>query len=193
MSTRIMIVCGSPRQDGNTNRVAAWVAEAARQAGAEVETIDAPRLGYKSLGCIGCMRCQHSDEFRCVIDDDASPILARMPDADVLVLASPVYWHGPTAQLKILTDRMFSLVKFQGDQVLTPLKDTTLAVIGTGGGGLDDGLRLLEQAYKTAAESVPLPFESFLVPLAPQNPEDIENNAELKTRAAAFGRKLAGQ
>ena len=192
MARKIMIVCGSPREQGNTNRVVAWVAAAAREAGAEVEIVDAPRLSYGSDGCTGCMGCQRSEEFRCAIDDEASPILARMPEADVIVLASPIYWHGPTAQLKRFTDRMFSLVKFPEGRPVTPLKDTTLAVIGTGGGGMKDGLDLFEQAWKTAAGNFQFPFESLLVPFAPDDPEKLEQNAELREQAAAFGRKLAG-
>ena len=170
----------------------AWVAEAAREAGAEVEVIDAPRLEYGSNGCTGCLSCQRSEEFRCVIDDEATPILARMPEADVIVLASPVYWHGPTAQLKVFTDRMFSLVKFEGDTVRTPLEGATVAVIGTGGGGMDDGLTLFAQGWRTASGHLGLAFESLLVPFAPQDPEATEGNAELREQAAALGRKLAG-
>jgi len=192
MSKNIMIVCGSPRKEGNTNRVVAWVAEAAREAGAEVEIIDAPRLSYGSDGCTGCLSCQRSEGFRCAIDDEASPILARMPEADVIVLASPIYWHGPTAQLKRFTDRMFSLIKFEGETIRTPLEDTTVAVIGTGGGGMKDGLDLFEQAWKTAAGNLQFHFESLLVPFAPQDPEEIEGNMELREQAAALGRKLAG-
>ena len=192
MGRKILIVCGSPRKEGNTNRVVGWVAEAARESGAEVEIIDAPRLSYGSDGCTGCLSCQRSEEFRCAIDDEASPILARMPEADVIVLASPVYWHGPTAQLKRFTDRMFSLVKFRDNRPVTPFESVTVAVIGTGGGGMEDGLDLFEQSWKTAAGNLQFAFESLLVPYAPANPEEIEQNTELKAQAAAFGRTLTG-
>ena len=190
--SKIMIVCGSPRKQGNTSRVVGWVADAARKAGAEVEIVDAPRLSYKTLGCTACMGCRKSDEFRCVIDDEASPIIARMPEADVVVLASPIYWLGPTAQLKVFTDRMFSLIKFVDTGIATPLKGTTFAVIATAGGGIDHGLGLFEQTWKAAAGFLGAPCESLLVPQCPQNPEELEANTALKERAAAFGRKLAG-
>ena len=192
MSKKIMLLCGSPRKRGNTNRVAAWVAQAAREQGADVEIVDAASLNYKSLGCTACMKCQKLEEFRCVIDDEATPILARMPEADAVVLATPVYFHGPTAQLKLLIDRMYSLVKFTGPAPVTAFKNTAFALIATGGGPMDDGLASLEQAFGSIAASLQFPFESLLVPLAPANPEDIEGNAELKEKAAALGRKLAG-
>jgi len=192
MGRKIMIVCGSPRKQGNTNRVVGWVADAAREAGAEVEIVDAPRLSYEALGCTACMGCRKSEEFRCVIDDDASPIIARMPEADVVALASPIYWLGPAAQLKVFTDRMFSLMKFVDTGIATPLKGTTFAVIATAGGGIDHGLGLFEQTWKAAAGFLGAPCESLLVPQCPQNPEELEKNADVKAQAAAFGRKLAG-
>lgn len=192
MSKKIMIVCGSPRKQGNTNRIVGWVADAARGAGAEVEVIDAAHLDYKTNGCIGCMGCQKSEEYRCVIDDEAAPIIARMPEADAVVLASPVYWHGPTAQLKMLADRMFSLIKVSSFPFPTPFKETTLALIGTGAGPMDDGLDLLEEVFRRTATGLQLPFESLLVPLTPEDPAELEANAEVRESAAAFGRKLAG-
>jgi multimeric flavodoxin WrbA len=192
MSKKIMIVCGSPNKRGNTNRVVEWVAGAAQEAGADVEIIDAAHLDYKTNGCIACMGCQKSDEYRCVIDDDATPIIARMPEADAVVLASPVYWHGPTAQFKLLGDRMFSLVKFATHPFTTALEGTTLAVIGTAAGPPEGGLELMEQVFRLAAENLSLPFESLLVPEAPRDPEELEGNAEIREKAAALGRKLAG-
>ena len=192
MGRKIAIICGSPRKKGNTNRVVGWVAEAAREAGAEVEIIDAPRLSYKTLGCTGCMACQQSEEYRCVIDDDASPILARLPESDIVVLASPVYWFGPTAQLKVFADRMFSLIKFVDDEPVTPLAGKTLGVIATAGGEREHGLGLLEQTYQIAAGLMGLPFESLLVPHAPMRLEQPDEVAAIQKQAEAFGRKLAG-
>ena len=191
MARKVMIVCGSPRKQGNTNRVVAWVAEAARQAGADVEIVDAPRLKYKVGGCIACMGCKKTDAYRCVIDDEASPILARMPEFDAVVLATPIYWFGPTAQLKTFTDRMFSLVKFEDDRPVTPFTKTRFALIATAGGGLDDGLSLVEQTWKTSAGLVGFPLETLLIPNAPSDPAEIEKDSDLKSRAAALGRKLA--
>ena len=52
-----MIICGSPHRDGKTNRLVRWVADAVREAGAEVEIADAAHLEYKANGCTACMAC----------------------------------------------------------------------------------------------------------------------------------------
>jgi len=193
MARRITFLCGSPRKEGNTNRVVAWVAEAARAAAAEVEIIDLPRLDYKTNGCTACMACKRSEEFRCVVDDEASPILARLPESDALVFATPVYWFGPSAQLKVFTDRMASLVKFDEGGFRTPFKkDTTMVVISTGGGDLDDGLKLVEQTFRQAAQALGFRFESLLVPHAPMDPGELEGREDIRQKAAALGRLLAG-
>ena len=194
MARKITFLCGSPRKEGNTNRVVGWVAEAARAAGAEVEIIDLPKLNYKTNGCTACMGCKQGEEFRCVIEDEASPILARLPESDAVVFATPVYWLGPSAQLKVFTDRMFSLAKFdESGGFRTPFKPgTVFAVIATAGGGLDDGLRLVEQTFRQAAEALGLGFESLLVPHAPMDPGELESRSDVREKAASFGRKLAG-
>ena len=193
MSKKIMIVCGSPRKHGNTNRVVGWAADAARQAGAQVEIVDAARLDYKTNGCTACMSCQKSEDYGCVIDDEAKPVIARMTGADALVISSPVYWMGPTAQLKLLLDRMFSLFKLAVEPIRSGLKDNaTLAVISTAAGSMDEGLSLVENTFKLTADFFHFPFHSILLPHAPENPEDIETNAELKEEAATLGKALAG-
>lgn len=193
MSRKIMFLCGSPRKNGNTNRVVAWVADAARQAGAHVEIVDAAHMTYKTNGCTACMSCQKSDDFGCVIDDEAKPVIARMTDADALVISTPVYWMGPTAQLKLLLDRMFSLFKHAAEPIRSGLKDNaTLAVISTAAGSMDEGLSLVENTFKLTADFFHLPFHSILLPHAPENPEDIEANTDLKAQAAALGKTLAG-
>ena len=191
MSKKIMIICGSPRKNGNTNKIAAMVADAARQDGAEVEVVDVAKLEYKANGCTACMGCQGIDEFHCVIDDEARPLLARMPEADVLVFATPVYWHGPTAQLKLLMDRMFSLVKVdETGPIDTALKDCTIGLIGTAAGELHNGLGEVDSLFKGIAAEFNMPYESLLLPLL-KSPTQLEGNKEAAEKAQVFGHKLA--
>ena len=191
MSKKIMIICGSPRKNGSTNTIAAMVADAASEDGAEVEMVDAAKLEYKTNGCTACMGCQGIDEFHCVIDDEARPVLAKMPEADVLVFATPVYWHGPTAQLKMLLDRMFSLVKVdETDPIDTALKGCTIGLIGTAGGELHNGLGEVDSLFKGIAAELHMPYESLLLPIL-KSPAQLEGNKEAGEMAQTFGRKLA--
>jgi multimeric flavodoxin WrbA len=187
-----MFLCGSPRKEGNTNRVVKWVADTARDAGAEVEIVDVARIDFKSFGCNGCMACQQREEFGCVIDDEATAVINRMPEVDILVLATPIYAMGPTAQLKIVIDRMFSLLKFDTYPPRAAMKGVEYALIATAAGRMQDGLGLVDEMFRTSARFMHFPYESLLVPFAPWNPENMDKNEGVKKKAIAFGRSLAG-
>jgi multimeric flavodoxin WrbA len=193
MAKKIMVLSGSPRKNGNTNTVVQWFAEGAKDAGATVEVIDITKLKSKFGGCIACMGCQKSDKYECVVDDDVKPVLARIPDADVLVFATPTYFFGPTAQMKSMLDRMYSLIKFNAakggyDHNLGRLN---MALIATAGGGILPGLQFIEDTFKTIAGFTAAGFSSLLVPNAPRDFNDIKKDHDQQQRAKAFGRAIA--
>ncbi len=194
MGKKIMILSGSPRKNGNTNTVVQWFVEGAQEAGAEVESIDAASLKSKFNGCISCLGCQKSDKFECVVEDDIKPIIARMPEKDVLVFATPVYFFGPSAQLKLVIDRMYSLVKFAPDtgEPIHNLQHLKLGLISTGGSDINGGLHIVEQTFSTLATFSGLALESLLVPFASVFSDDIKQNGELREKAISFGHRLAG-
>ncbi|WP_286684289.1 flavodoxin family protein [Collinsella sp. UBA1693] len=101
MSKEVLIVSSSPRKGSNSEMLADAFAKGAREAGHSVETV---RLREKQLGfCKGCLACLKLG--RCVIQDDAVDITAKMHDADVLVFATPVYYYSVCGQLKTMLDR----------------------------------------------------------------------------------------
>jgi len=188
-----MVLCGSPRKKGNTNRLTKWFINSAAEAGATVETIDTTRLKYKHPGCIACMGCQKSDKYECVIKDEAQPILARIPEMDVLVITTPVYWFASTAQLKVFVDRTFSLLKMDPETMdyIHPLAGKMLALIATGGGDYEGGLNCVDLTFKSGASFLDMDYQSILVPNAPIIPAEIERDLELKERIEAFGKTMA--
>lgn len=102
MSKKVLILSGSPRRGGNSDLLCDAFAEGARQAGHSVEKL---RVSEKSIHpCIGCYHCSDHGGV-CVFQDDMADVLQRMIDADVLVLASPVYFYSIDAQLKAVIDR----------------------------------------------------------------------------------------
>lgn len=193
MKRKIMVLSGSPRKDGNTSTVVGWFAEGAKEAGASVELIDVTKLKSKFGGCIACMGCQKSEKYECAVEDDVQPVLARIPEADVLVFATPTYFFGPTAQIKSLLDRMYSLIKFNTatgdyDHNLGRLK---LALIATAGGGIRPGLQLIDDTFRTIASFTEAGFSSLLVPNASMYSDSMKQDRNLAERARAFGRALA--
>jgi multimeric flavodoxin WrbA len=105
---KIVCVLGSPRPKGNTAYLAERFCETARNAGAEIVQFSLNKLTYK--GCQGCMTCKTKLD-RCVIKDDLAQVLDAVRDADILVLASPVYYGEVSSQMKGFIDRTFSYLK----------------------------------------------------------------------------------
>ena len=102
MSKKVLILSGSPRKDGNSDILCDEFARGAEEAGHEVEKI---RVAAKKVApCAACYYCR-SHGGQCARKDDMAEILQKMIDADVIVLASPVYFYSIDAQLKAVIDR----------------------------------------------------------------------------------------
>lgn len=100
MSKKVLILSGSPRKNGNSDILCDEFMKGAVEAGNEVEKI---RVAEKNIGyCRACYACKNGP---CAIKDDMTEVLQKMIDADVIVLASPVYFYSIDAQLKALIDR----------------------------------------------------------------------------------------
>lgn len=193
MAKKIMIISGSPRDNGNTLTVADWVSTGATDAGATVEIVRADRIPSKERGCTACMGCQNSEKFGCVIKDDISTIIAKIPEQNVLVLASPVYFMGFSAQIKCIIDRLYSLFKItkDGKGITHALQGTDFALIATAAGSYDHGLNLLEDNMKAIAGFFGKNYSSLLVPHAPVKLGAIITDSKLLEKALAFGKELA--
>jgi multimeric flavodoxin WrbA len=108
MSNNLVVLSGSPRKDGNTIRLTEAFIEGAQAAGKEVSLFMV--AGLQIGGCRGCGHC-FKHHGVCVQRDDMPPILDALREADALVLASPVYYFGVTAQIKLAIDRCFALLE----------------------------------------------------------------------------------
>ncbi|MBO5244815.1 MAG: flavodoxin family protein [Selenomonadales bacterium] len=100
MAKKVLILSGSSRKEGNSDLLCDEFLRGAKEAGHDVEKI---RVAEKNIGfCRACYACKSG---KCVIEDDMADVLQKMIDADVIVLASPVYFYSIDAQLKALIDR----------------------------------------------------------------------------------------
>jgi len=94
----------SPRMGGsNTDRIIEPMLDGAREAGAEVEKLYARKL--KIAPCTGCMTCWMKTPGVCLQDDDADLARRKMMEADLIVLATPIYFFNMTSYMKNLMER----------------------------------------------------------------------------------------
>ena len=191
MGNKIVFVQGSPRKNGNTRAVAKIAIESAKGSGAEVTEIDATALEFKAPGCIGCYKCQNSDEYKCVLDDEVTEKVATLPGYDAVVLASPLYWWSYSAQLKIFVDRMFSLVKLSGEEHRSPMSGKIMGLLATSGGPYENNLAILEAQWKNPAGMLECKFMSCLFPETSPEEGSLISDSSAVEKAKAFGRSLA--
>lgn len=99
---KILILSSSPRRGGNSDRLCDRFLDGAREAGHTVEKIF---LKDKNIGyCTGCSVCSMYGK-PCPQQDDAARVVERMIEADVIVMATPVYFYTMSGQMKTLIDR----------------------------------------------------------------------------------------
>ena len=109
----VLIISSSLRPVSNSHILADAFARGAKEAGNNVEMVS---LRGKDLKfCIGCLSCFKTG--KCVIKDDAPEIVGKIHEADVVVLATPIYYYGISGQLKTLIDRATPL--YHGDYKFT--------------------------------------------------------------------------
>lgn len=101
MSKKVLILSGSPRRGGNSDLLCDEFLRGAQESGHEVEKIFI--RGRKIAPCNACYACKGSGQ--CAIKDDMAEILDKMQAADVIVMASPVYFYSIDAQMKAVIDR----------------------------------------------------------------------------------------
>ena len=103
---KVLLINGSPRQQGNT---ATALVEVARQLAAEGIESEQVWIGNKPVrGCIACGQCSAKGLGRCVFDDDVcNSISAKFNEADALIIGSPVYYGQPNGALLSIIQRAF--------------------------------------------------------------------------------------
>lgn len=105
MSKTILVLSSSPRRSGNSDLLCDQFVAGAKDAGHEAEKIflKDKKINY----CQGCGACLNGAN-RCPQKDDMGEVLEKMIAADVIVMATPVYFYTMCAQMKTLIDRTCS-------------------------------------------------------------------------------------
>lgn len=144
---KILIISASPRDNSNSDALCDEFIRGAQKAGHHSEKI---RLSEKNINyCTGCLECIH-DPGACVQQDDMDDIHKKMLASDVLVLATPVYFHVMNGQMKVFIDRVCPIYTMIRD------KDVYFAVSCAGGSSQVESaiksLRVLTGSFSNVRE-----------------------------------------
>ena len=105
--SKIVVINGSPRKNGNTSRMVSALVDEAGRKGSEAKVFEVG--GMKLDGCRACCRC-FSNGKACVCSDIFNDIADAIESSDSIVLAMPVYWYSIPGQIKNVIDRFFAFV-----------------------------------------------------------------------------------
>lgn len=105
MEKNILVVTSSPREGANTTLLADAFIEGAEAKGHHIRRFDVNK--DKIEGCRACNKCWSSGEA-CIYQDGFNKFIGLLEAADVIVIASPVYWGAYPSTLKALIDKMYS-------------------------------------------------------------------------------------
>ena len=131
MEKKIIVLNGSPRKNGNTSALVKAFREGAESAGHSVTEFWLG--GMKINGCRGCCAGGKNPESPCVQKDDMEQIYPAYKEADVVVLASPLYYWTISGQLKCAFDRLFAVAECDPNYT-NPRKESALLMAAEGNG-----------------------------------------------------------
>lgn len=99
-----LAINGSPRKGGNTEILLNNVLQPLEKAGWETELI---QVGGKPVrGCIACGKCREKQNMQCSIKNDLfNDTMAKMVQADAIILGSPTYFTDVSSEMKAILDR----------------------------------------------------------------------------------------
>jgi len=124
---KVVAFCGSARKDGNTAALLKIALEELNNAGVETELVE---LAGKSVpGCIACYKCFERKDGRCAVDNDIiNDCIAKMREADGILLGSPTYFADLSASTKALIERCGMVSRANGDMLKRKLGASVVAV-----------------------------------------------------------------
>lgn len=175
----ILILKGSPNRNGSSSLLADQFAKGAEEAG---HTVKAVYVAYADIHpCTGCNSCGYAGP--CTQKDGMQAIKEAVLNTDMLVLATPLYYFGMSAQLKICIDRFCA---FNGQITSKHLK---AALIASAWNDDDWTMTALESHYKTLCRYLEMKDQGMILGTG-CGTVSMTRNSRFMQMAYEFGKKL---
>ncbi len=188
----ILVVLGSPRKHGNSEFTARLVTAALHE---HLDcTVDTIRLTDHAVSpCIGCGGCAKTG--LCVIKDDMGPLYERIDSADIILLTSPIYFYGLTAQIKSFIDR--TQARWSRKYLLNiryrrqdRRRGYLICTAATKGKKLFDGAILVAKSF---FDAIDVPYGGELTIRGVDEKGAVAEKPEEMSRAQDFARSIAAE
>jgi multimeric flavodoxin WrbA len=182
---KVVAINGSPKNNGNTAYGISVAAKALADAGIEVEILN---IGIEPVrGCIACGKCYKNKNEECVFNDDiTNSLIAKMKDADGIILAAPTYFAGLNGTMKSFLDRAFYVHSANGGLFRHKVGASISAVRRAGATATIDQLN----RYMLYAE-MPIVSSNYWDVIYGRMPGEAEQDAEGNQTMRILGKNMA--
>lgn len=190
---KVLGIYGSPRKDGNTDMLLAEALKGAQSAGADVVSIRCCDLEIS--GCVECGGCDDTGE--CIVQDGMQSVYPMLEAAQVILLASPIFFYGITSQAKALIDRCQAmwcrrLLQKNAEQrrTLDSGAGYLICVGATKGANLFQGVELVAKYFYDALD---MTYEGGVFVKKVEAKGDIVKHSEAMKQAFDLGREAVSK
>lgn len=168
--SKVVVLVGSMRKYGNTDLLARAFTEGANKNNA-VDIVSV--ADYKVNPCIGCNSCFTRKDNKCFQNDDMDVIYEKLRTADIVVIASPVYFYGISAELKAIIDRLHTPMRNE-------FRIKKLALLLVGAASLPNLFDPIKLQYQLVLDFFHLENIGMVLVRGVKDKGDIEGNEALK-------------
>lgn len=176
---KVMVINGSPRK-GNTWKALDWITQALNPA-YEVSRFNL--YDYSITGCRNCNACQRNGNY-CAQPDDSNQLLRQLADSDIVILGTPVYYWGISAQMKLFIDKFYAI------NAVLASSPKKVVFIACGANPLEDiQYELIEKQFKAITRYLNWDLVKF-IPISAYQPNDIDQQADLTQQIQHTGVSL---
>ena len=179
MKKEILILTGSPRKNGNSERMAGALRCGAEAAGHHVTLIRTADLNVK--GCVACGRCYQSAEHPCCQENDFNGIVPLFEGAEIVVFAALLYWSTFPAPIKRVIDNFYCF--YGGNRDVSGKRAALLSCGEDTAYNMFDGI---QRAYELILPVLGWSNAGMIFAPGVNQPDDVEKTGVLK-RCRALG------
>ena len=185
----ICALLGSPRKEGNTAHVLNWILEEAKNNGHKVDLVYLQ--DQKISGCRECFACQKIvDRPGCSIKDDMQRLYPKILEADCIIIASPVFCYYFSAQIKLIFDRIYCLIKrIENGKYISLLKGKLCGLVITAGSGNSGGADIIIESYQRIIKAYKMKDIGHIAALNISTKKGFAK-PDIKQRAIRFGKRI---
>lgn len=182
---KVVAFNGSPRHNGNTAQSLKIVLAELEKEGIETELIQLG--GRKVFGCLACGRCGVNRDRKCArTDDDMNELMAKMFDADGVIIGSPTYYSNVTTEVKALIDRCGFVSGANGGLLKRKVGAAVVAVRRSGANFVYSAINF----FFGISEMI-IPGSTYWNMVQALEPGDVQNDEEGRRTMVNLGKNMA--